>query len=96
MAAYVIWEAIIPDASKLDLYAEKVGATIEAFGGRRLAVGGRLDVREGDLNGTNARIILEFADMKTAQHWYESDLYQEILPLRTDHASGTFLIVDGL
>jgi uncharacterized protein (DUF1330 family) len=56
--------------------------------------GGRQDIREcerlGDL------IVIAFPDRASAEAWYTSDAYQAILPLRTEHATSTVFLVDGV
>ncbi len=96
MTAYVVWEATIPDMSRMQAYAEKVGATLDAFGGRYLVRLGETDVREGTLGAHSSRVMLEFPDMDTARAWYTSDMYQEIIALRTDNASGNLYFMQGV
>ena len=43
-----------------------------------------------------AVIVIEFPDRASASAWYESPAYQEILPLRTDNADSTAILVDGV
>ncbi|MEP0068197.1 DUF1330 domain-containing protein [Pyruvatibacter sp.] len=96
MTAFVVWEATIPDMGKLQAYAEKVGATLDAYGGRYLVRLGETDLREGSLGEHAGRVILEFPDMETARAWYTSDMYQAIVALRTDNASGNLYFMQGV
>jgi uncharacterized protein (DUF1330 family) len=75
-------------------YLERIDATLAPFGGRFIVHGGPVDVREGEVPGD--MIVIEFPDRERATAWYESPAYQEILPLRTDNAEGTAVIVDGV
>ena len=56
--------------------------------------GSAIDVREGEWPGDV--IVVEFPDRDSATGWYESAEYQEILPLRTDNAEGSAILVDGV
>jgi len=96
MTAYVVWEASIPDMFKMEPYAERVGATLDAFGGRYLVRLGETDLIEGSLGAHVGRVMLEFPDMDTARAWYRSDMYQEIIRLRTDNASGNLYFMEGV
>ncbi len=96
MTAYVIWEATIPDVTKMQAYAERVVATLDAFGGRYLVRLGETDLREGSLGEHVGRVMLEFRDMETARAWYTSDMYQAIVALRTDNASGNLYFMQGV
>ena len=76
-------------------YVERIESTLEPFGGRYLIHGGgRVDVREGEWPGD--LIVIEFPDREAATGWYESEAYQEILPLRSRHAVGPVILVDGV
>ncbi|WP_341719292.1 DUF1330 domain-containing protein [Micromonospora sp. FIMYZ51] len=75
-------------------YLGRIQATLEPFGGRFLAHGPEVTVLEGDWPGS--LVILEFPDRDQALAWYESPAYQEILPLRTRHISGSAIIFDGV
>jgi uncharacterized protein (DUF1330 family) len=76
-------------------YIERIEATLEPYGGRYLIHGGHpVDVREGEWEGD--LIVIEFPDRERATAWYESAAYQEILPLRTAHAVGPVILVDGV
>ncbi|MGC5055013.1 DUF1330 domain-containing protein [Micromonospora sp. DT48] len=75
-------------------YLERIQATLEPFGGRFLAHGPEVDVREGDWPGTV--VVLEFPDRQQAHAWYDSPAYQEILPLRTRHIDASAIIFDGV
>jgi len=96
MTAYVVWEATIPDMSRMQAYAEKVRVTLDAFGGQYLVRLGETDVREGTLGPHSGRVMLAFPDMAAARAWYMSDMYQEIIALRTDNASGNLYFMQGV
>ena len=75
-------------------YLERIDATLAPYGGRFIVHGGPKDVREGANPGDV--IIIEFPDRAHAAQWYDSEPYQEILPLRTDNAISTTLLIDGV
>lgn len=75
-------------------YLERIDATLAPFGGQFAVHGDRPDVRDGEFAGNV--IVLEFPDRASATGWYESEAYQEILPLRTRNARGWAVIVDGV
>jgi uncharacterized protein (DUF1330 family) len=74
-------------------YVRRIDGTFEPFGGRFLVHGMRQKVLEGDWPGD--LIIIEFPDRTSADAWYESEAYQQILPLRTDNSDGNAIIIDG-
>ena len=75
-------------------YMERIQDTLDPFGGRFLVHGSNPDVIEGPLEGSY--VLLEFPDMDRARGWYESDAYQAILPMRTDHIDGTLVLLQGV
>ncbi|MER6994415.1 DUF1330 domain-containing protein [Streptomyces sp. NPDC000410] len=76
-------------------YMERIQATLDPFGGRFLVHGvPERDVREGEWPG--AVVMIGFPSMKDARDWYDSEAYQEIVPLRTRHIPGDILLIDGV
>lgn len=49
------------------------------------------DVLEGDFPGTSM-IIMKFADDDAARKWYDSEGYQEVIPIRHASADTHFVI----
>jgi uncharacterized protein (DUF1330 family) len=75
-------------------YLERIQATLDPFGGRFLVHGPEIKVKEGAWPGTI--VVIEFPSVTDAERWYESDAYQAILPLRTDHIDGEAIIATGV
>ena len=95
MPAYVIVNVHVTDPELYAEYAAGVPATIERFGGRYLARGGAVDVREGDWSPERL-VVLEFADEDTARAWYESDEYTRLREIRQRASTAEFVITEGL
>lgn len=49
------------------------------------------DVLEGNFPGTSM-IIMKFADDEAARKWYDSEGYQEVIPIRQEAADTHFVI----
>jgi uncharacterized protein (DUF1330 family) len=75
-------------------YLERIDATLRPFDGHFIVHGGNQAMLEGSSPG--ALIVIEFPDVATARAWYASPAYQAILPLRSEHATSTIFIVDGV
>ena len=75
-------------------YLERIDATLAPFDGHFIVHGGEAKVLEGTNPGT--LIVIEFPDRASAQGWYASPDYQEILPLRTENSMGTVFLIDGV
>jgi uncharacterized protein (DUF1330 family) len=75
-------------------YLRAIDATLAPFGGRYAIHGGRAEVLEGTWTGD--LIMIAFPDLERARAWYGSEAYRRILPLRTDHARGPVILIDGV
>jgi uncharacterized protein (DUF1330 family) len=95
MAAYVFANIRVNDPVTYERYKQMVPETIESFGGRYLARGGRVEVLEGDIE-PGRTIILEFPTFEDAQRWYSSPLYCVAKDVRHGCAQGELVIVDGV
>lgn len=75
-------------------YLEKIDATMYPFGGRFLFHGGKKEVVENTWPGDV--ILIEFPDLAAVKGWWESEAYQEIKHLRTDHMEADIVLFEGL
>jgi uncharacterized protein (DUF1330 family) len=75
-------------------YIARIDATLDAYDGRFLIHGGRVDVMDGTWSGD--LVVIEFPNRENAHAWYVSPEYQALLPLRTDNSDGAAFIVDGV
>ena len=75
-------------------YLHRIDATLEPFEGRFIIHGGPKNVLEGDWPGD--LIVIAFPNVESANGWYHSPAYQEIVRLRTDNSQGDVLIMDGV
>jgi uncharacterized protein (DUF1330 family) len=95
MTAYALAHLRTPSTNDdVLLYLERIQATLDPFGGRFIAHGPEVEVREGEWAGTV--VIIAFPDLDAVRAWYDSPAYQEILPLRTDHIDGSAILFEGV
>ncbi len=94
MTTYLVNHLRVPGPPKPQnlQYLEEVEATFLPYGGRWLVLDGEVEVLEGTWPGSV--VLMEFPDRETAQKWYVSPAYQEILHLRTDNAVSDLILVD--
>ncbi|AFJ88016.1 TPA: DUF1330 domain-containing protein [Burkholderia vietnamiensis] len=95
MTAYAI--AHLHDVQMCDdivEYLERIDGTLAPFDGYFAIHGARPDVREGEWHGD--LIAIAFPDLAAARAWYDCDAYRQIQPLRTRHASGSLILIDGV
>jgi uncharacterized protein (DUF1330 family) len=95
MPAYLIAKVWVEDKDGYELYRQMVAPTIERFGGRFLARGGRIEVLEGGPCSDRV-IIVEFPNYETALEWYSSAEYAPAKTQRMSASEAELTIVDGL
>ncbi|MET9520045.1 DUF1330 domain-containing protein [Streptomyces sp. NPDC002994] len=75
-------------------YMERIQATLTPFAGHFLVHGTEVEVLEGEWPGY--LVVIGFPDIEKACAWYDSEAYQEILPLRTRHITGDVILAEGV
>jgi len=95
MKAYLVAAETVHDEALFAEYRKQVVATVEAFGGRFIARGGKQTVLEGQWQNPRT-VIIEFPTREAAEAWYKSPDYQKIIGLRLKSTSGNLIILDGM
>ncbi len=94
MPIYVVAQGRIEKREMLNEYVAKVIPTIQSSGGRILGFDESPEIVEGEVEYPRT-VILEFPSREVFRAWYDSDAYQEILPLRLESTQGTLIVVNG-
>ncbi len=94
-SAYVIANVQFTRPDKAQEYGHQLPATIQKFGGRYLARGGKVEVTEGNWQLRYVTIV-EFPSLEQAKRWYESDEYERLKPIRREHAKSDIAFVEGV
>lgn len=95
MSAYVFANIKVDDPIAYQRYVQIVPGTIEKYGGRYLARGGRVEVLEGDTQ-PGRTIIIEFPTFEDAQRWYSSKEYCGAKDVRHACAHADLVVIDGV
>ena len=74
MAVYVIANVRVTNPERYPEYTSRVSQTIERYGGRYLARGGKVEVLEGDWEPQRL-VIVEFGSMERLREFYDSPEY---------------------
>ncbi len=93
--AYYIADFTLTDPDGIRPYSAGVPATLEAYGGRFVARGGRIAALEGAAPGART-VIIEFPNLERAQAWYASDAYSALRPIRQRSGISRVFIIEGL
>ncbi len=91
MAALVIVDLTPTDKEKLGLYGSLSGGTLVPFGGEFLAKGPIESLHGGSEFQT--KVVIQFPDRESAINWYNSDAYQEIIPVRNEGMDSQFHLI---
>jgi len=94
MTAYVIAQLTVTDPAGFEAYRRAAPSVVEAHGGRFLVGGNTVARLEGEPERARV-IVLEFPSKASAEAFYNSSDYQQILPLRQNAATGTVVVVEG-
>lgn len=94
MAAFVIGEIDVIDTATYDEYRKGVLATVQKYGGRFVARGGRAETLEG-AGPAKRVVVLEFPSYERALEWYRSAEYAPLIRLRQQASRGRLLLVES-
>jgi uncharacterized protein (DUF1330 family) len=95
MAAYLIAEIRVRDATGYEEYRNRISTVIAYHGGRYVVRGGTCQLLEGD--GAPGRIVvLEFPSMQKLEGFFHSSEFAALKDLRRSSASSRILAVEGV
>ncbi|HXY99325.1 MAG TPA: DUF1330 domain-containing protein [Stellaceae bacterium] len=94
MAAYLIVDIEVADATLYESYRRDVPATVAKYGGRFLVRGGAFEVLEGGWQPKRV-IVVEFPTMEALKRWYHSVEYKPLLDRRQQASRGNIIAVEG-
>ncbi|HWQ40253.1 MAG TPA: DUF1330 domain-containing protein [Burkholderiales bacterium] len=95
MPAYLISEIEILDPEGYEEYRRLVKPTLDKYGGKFLARGGRIEVLEGRWNPRRI-VICEFENLARARQWYDSPEYEKARQIRQRNARANIIVVEGV
>ena len=95
MPAYVIAHIDVKDPVRYEDYKKMSPVSIEKFGGRFVARGGKTEVLEGTWQPKRL-VLLEFPSVERAREWWASDEYAPAKALRQATSVGDMIVVEGL
>ena len=96
MAAYLIADTDLTDPETYERYKSLARPLAEKWGGEYLVRGGTVTLKEDDLWSPVRLVIIRFPDAATANAFYDSAEYGEVLKIGRASARRTVLVVDGI
>ena len=85
----------ITDEGTFSEFRERVGATVEANGGRYLVRSGNAELIEGNWS-PGRMVVIEFDDANAARGWLNSPEYTELKRIRQRSANASLILVEGV
>ena len=95
MTAYVIVDINVTDPVRYEDYKRLAAPTVELYGGKYSARGGKTETLEGDWS-PNRLVILQFEDAEQAKNWHNSMEYSKAKGLRHETAISKMVVMDGV
>ena len=95
MPAYVIAHIDVKDPARYEDYKKMSPVSIQKFGGRFIARGGKTEVLEGTWQPKRL-VLLEFPSIERAREWWASEDYAPAKALRQATSTGDLVVVEGL
>ncbi len=95
MAGYAIIHDEIKDEALFAEFRARIGAIVEAYGGRYLVRGGAAEIMDGDWNPDRI-VVIEFDSVDQARAWLNSPEYAEVKEIRVKSANASVVIVQGV
>ncbi len=92
MPAYVIGEAEVLHPENMKQYGPLIAHSVKTYNGTYLARGSKPHVLEG--GPAHNMLIIQFADVETAQRWYDSPEYAAAKAVRAGNSNLRLVIVD--
>lgn len=93
MTVFIMSPFTVLDGAKMKEYAAAAGPIVAEYGGQISKRGRFLEALAGDHGGDGIGLI-EFPDADAARAWYHSDVYQELIPLRSEACDITFTLYE--
>jgi uncharacterized protein (DUF1330 family) len=95
MAAYVVVDVEVKDPVRYEDYRKLVLPTLQAYGGRFLVRGGKVETLEGSWLPKRF-VILEFPDVARAKAWWDSSEYANPKAIRQSASRTEMIVVEGV
>ncbi len=94
MPAYLIGHIVIKNSEKWKIYVDGVQKSLMPFNGKVVFRGKRATVLTGAHSHDHV-VVISFPDQSTLQRWYDSEEYQNLIPIRDQAADVVIISYDA-
>ena len=95
MTAYVVVDINVTDPATYEDYKKLAAPTVELYGGKYIARGGKTEPLEGDWAPARL-VILQFDSIEQAKTWLNSPEYSEVKKIRHQSAATQMVAIEGI
>ena len=95
MTAYVIVDIQVTDPIGYEEYKQLAPPTLELYGGKYIARGGKTEVLEGEWS-PGRLVILEFENSEQAKKWLNSPEYSKPRQMRHKTTKSNMVVIEGV
>ena len=95
MTAFFIVDIDVHDPVRYEEYKKLAAPTVELYGGRYIARGGRTETLEGDWSPSRL-VILQFDSLEQAKDWVNSPEYSGPRKIRHETATSSMVVIEGI
>ena len=95
MPAYVLAHIDVKDPVRYEDYKKMSPISIQKYGGRFIARGGKVEVLEGTWQ-PKRMVLLEFPSVERAKEWWASQDYADAKQLRQATSTGDMIVIEGV
>lgn len=95
MPAYMVVNVTVKDPKRYEDYKALAPASIEQYGGKYLARGGKAESLEGSYK-PNRMVILQFPSVEKAKAWWASTEYGKAKSIRQSCSTADMIVLEGL
>ena len=96
MAAYLVVDTLLDNPELYEEYKRLARPLAERFGGEYLARGGEMMLKETDLWSPTRLVLVRFPDAQSANRFYDSPEYQDVLKISKQSARRTVVVLEGV
>jgi uncharacterized protein (DUF1330 family) len=96
MAAYLVVDTLLDNPALYEEYKRLARPLAERFGGEYLARGGEMTLKETDLWSPTRLVLVRFPDAQSANSFYDSPEYQDVLKISKQSARRTVVVLEGV
>jgi len=92
----LVVDTLLDNPERYEQYKLRAKPLVEQYGGEYLARGGNMTLKETDLWTPSRLVLIRFPDAETANRFYDSAEYQEVLQISKKSARRTMIVLEGL